>query len=159
MNKATKNTVVILGNETVAQIQQTEIIPEVVAFRVSYLILNLDAASTAVPLGAGMPTSILVYSSTLSSITNNNYSFLNGSRKNIIVAYPLDLGSTTTFGGRTTWKFHIKQEFTLAHSHPNLNIYDIALGFDNGSPINFGPLDYWAVGLELMNGKFERHNL
>jgi hypothetical protein len=163
MNKATKNTVVISGNSPVITIQQSEIIPEVVAFRVSYLILNLDAASTAVPIGAGMPSSILVYSARLSSITNNNYSFLNGYRKNIIAAYPLHLGSASTVGVRTTWKFHIKQEFTLVHSHPNLNIYDVAIGFDapgfNGLGINLGTTDYWSVGLEFMTGKFERKEL
>lgn len=150
--KDTRNVLLQRSESNYFSMNISELSPKLKAFRVQFLILNLNSPSTSIPIGPGMPSSIIVYSNEFSSLTNNNYSFVNGVRRNVIACYPLHLGDAATVGGRTTWKFNIRQEWTRISNPSNVNRYDFFVGFDTGSQFNMSAGEFYSICLELENG-------
>lgn len=130
----------------------SELLPRIIAFKVSYVILNLDPLSPLLAIGPAMPMNIVVYSSTFASISNNNYSYVNGMRRNAIATFPIHLGDLTTIGGRTTLKLQIDSlPWSKITTPTNINRIDFSLGFCPTVPFIFGPTDRWSIAINLKN--------
>lgn len=155
MNKAggdTRNLVVVTKNPVDAgrDTFQVEPLQKIKAYKVQSLGLNLDAASTTLPIGPALPNMIFVYSGVFPSMSGNNYSFVNGARKNLIAAYPIHIGSSSTSGGRTTWLFKTRNSWTWFTNPYNVNRYDLSVYLD-ANEIVLGALDTFSVVLETIN--------
>lgn len=147
-NKGTRNLVVVTTNFISSRTTfQSEPISNLKAYRVLSLSLNLDSLSPAIPMGLGLPNVIYVFSATFASLTGNSWSFIDGKRKELIAAYPVNLRRATTVGTRTTWEFNTEQKQTILLNPLNINRYDLSVYIDN-TFLQLGPTDTYTVILE-----------
>lgn len=153
-NKKTRNLLVQsqASSSNYISIFISELLPKVVAFKVNYVLLNLDTLSPFLAIGPGMPMNIIVYSNEFGSLSNNNYSYVDGIRRNTIASYPIHFGDFMTNGTRTTLRLKIRQPWTRLTTPSNINRMDFSLGFSPISiPFILGPTDKWTIAIDLKN--------
>jgi hypothetical protein len=149
----TTNYILITSTANPITIRQTEYISRLRKFRVAYISLNLAAGSSALAALATAPN-ITVRSRTFSSITNNSLSFANGLRLTIIASFPNHFGdyAANLALGRVTAKLEgAERSYIVVGTEININTYDMALQFEDGTFLVLDPGDFWTVCLETQN--------